>query len=281
MHEIATFRKPTASRGPLLAAVVLLVLFITGCSVSSRSTRSNTADEAAGTAGAVRRISEATPQEEPLSPYGNPPYYEVDGKRYIVLKSSQGYGERGIASWYGPKFHGRRASSGETYDMYAMTAAHKTLPLPTYVEVTNLQNGRQVVVRINDRGPFVGTRLIDLSYAAAEKLAITDRGTALVEVRAIDPGPDRHKTPGKARLDASNLQLFIQVGAFANRDNAVQLRNRLLGAQIPKIRVEPHQREGRCLYRVWVGPIASVEDADRMSEVLTDLGVEKLRVVIQ
>ena len=124
---------------------------------------------------------------EPRARYGNPPFYDVFGKRYYVLSSSVGYWERGVASWYGPGFHKERTSTGEPYDMYGMTAAHKTLPLPAYVRVTNLQNGRSIVVRVNDRGPFVGNRIIDLSYTAAAKLDMLRNGTAMVEVRAIDP----------------------------------------------------------------------------------------------
>lgn len=129
----------------------------------------------------------APPSAEPLSRYGNPNAYEVFGKRYYPLKSSRGFVETGIASWYGPGFHGRLTSTREIYDMYQMTAAHKLLPLPTYVEVTNLQNGRKIVVRINDRGPFYEDRVIDLSYAAANKLGILYSGTGIVRVRAIDP----------------------------------------------------------------------------------------------
>ena len=132
-------------------------------------------------------VPDAVPRVEPRSRYGNPPFYEVFGKRYYVLSSSSAYVERGVASWYGPGFHKIRTSTGEPYDMYGMTAAHKTLPLPAYVRVTNLQNGRSVVVRVNDRGPFVGNRIIDLSYTAAAKLDMLRNGTAMVEVRAIDP----------------------------------------------------------------------------------------------
>jgi len=132
-------------------------------------------------------IPDAVPRIEPRSRYGNPPYYDVFGRRYYVLSSGIGYVERGVASWYGPGFHKLRTSTGEPYDMYGMTAAHKTLPLPAYVRVTNLQNGRSVVVRVNDRGPFVGNRIIDLSYTAAAKLDMLRDGTAMVEVREIDP----------------------------------------------------------------------------------------------
>jgi rare lipoprotein A len=142
-------------------------------------------------------VPDAIPRAEPRSIYGNPPSYEVFGKRYYVMASSVGYVERGVASWYGPGFHQELTSVREPYDMYGMTAAHKTLPLPAYVRVTNLLNGRSCVVRVNDRGPFVGNRIIDLSYTAAAKLDMLRDGTAIVEVRALqplDPGLDTHLT---------------------------------------------------------------------------------------
>jgi rare lipoprotein A len=142
-------------------------------------------------------VPDAVPRSEPRAIYGNPPSYEVFGKRYYVMASSVGYVERGVASWYGPGFHKELTSVREPYDMYGMTAAHKTLPLPAYVRVTNLQNGRSCVVRVNDRGPFVGNRIIDLSYTAAAKLDMLRDGTAMVEVRALqplDPGFDTHLT---------------------------------------------------------------------------------------
>jgi rare lipoprotein A len=132
-------------------------------------------------------VADAVPRLEPRSRYGNPPFYEVFGKRYYVLSSSADYVERGVASWYGPGFHEVRTSTHEPYDMYGMTAAHRTLPLPAYVRVTNLQNGRSVVVRVNDRGPFVGNRIIDLSYSAAARLDMLRNGTAMVEVRSVEP----------------------------------------------------------------------------------------------
>lgn len=132
-------------------------------------------------------IPDAVPKQESLSRYGNRPSYEANGHTYHVLSTSEGYDEEGVASWYGPKFQGRRTSSGEPFDMNQMTAAHRTLPLPTYVEVTNLENGRKAIVRVNDRGPFKKGRLIDLSYIAAVKLGIVATGTARVRVRAVGP----------------------------------------------------------------------------------------------
>jgi rare lipoprotein A len=137
----------------------------------------------------AQSVPDVVPRIEPRSRNGNPPFYDVLGKRYFVLSSSVGYVERGVASWYGPGFHKVRTSIGEPYDMYGMSAAHKTLPLPAYVRVTNLQNGRSIVVRVNDRGPFVGNRIIDLSYTAASKLDMLRNGTAMVEVRSLDAAP--------------------------------------------------------------------------------------------
>ena len=139
-------------------------------------------------------IADAVPRKEFKSRSGNPETYVIDGATYRVMDTSAGYREEGIASWYGGYFHGRRTSSGDIYDMYQMTAAHTSLPLPTYVRVTNLANGRSVVLRVNDRGPFVGNRIIDLSFAAATKLGMAEQGTARVEVVALDP-PARERTP--------------------------------------------------------------------------------------
>lgn len=168
--------------GAVIAAVVVLGV-LSGC--ASRGD-SRTLGSSPGGADGLE-IPDAVPRVEPLSKSGNPESYQVRGRRYFPQKTSRGHVERGLASWYGKQFHGRKTSSGERYDMYAMTAAHKTLPLPTYVEVTNMENGRTAVVKVNDRGPFHGPRVIDLSYSAAKKLGVIQKGTAMVELRAIDP----------------------------------------------------------------------------------------------
>ncbi len=230
-------------------------------------------------------VPDAVPRVEPRSPMGNPTYYEVDGQRYYVMASSKGYVERGIASWYGTKFHGRLTSSGEPYDMNAMTAAHPTLPIPTYVEVTNLRNGRKVIVKVNDRGPFRRNRLIDLSYVAAVKLGITAEGTGLVEVRAIDPSkPDR---PAATKVAVANHHdandLYLQVGAFADRDNAERLSRRVTsvkpGADIRILAGASDKLHGP-VYRVRVGPLPSVQEVDRLTRKLSDIGVVDSHVVI-
>jgi rare lipoprotein A len=170
--------------------VVAVTAVLSGCAGSAdRSGGGDWSDYA--------EVPDAVPKAEPRSKYGNPDSYVVFGKRYRTKKSSAGHLERGLASWYGKKFHGRKTSNGERYDMYAMTAAHKSLPLPTYAKVTNLENGRTAVVRINDRGPFHGNRVIDLSYAAARKLGVVRKGTALVEVEAIDPRRPKSRPAGE------------------------------------------------------------------------------------
>lgn len=230
----------------------------------------------------MARIPDAVPRQEPLSRYGNPVSYNVFGREYRTLDNNKGYKERGIASWYGSKFHGRRTSSGEPYDMFAMTAAHKVLPLPTYARVSNLRNGRSVVVKINDRGPFHDNRLIDLSYSAAWKLGIASEGTGLVEVEAIDPGiPEPKSDPPLMQAQGELPGLFLQVGAFGNQLNAHRLRNRLETALQTAVLIKQHNLAANPIYRVQVGPIASVELCDQMADRLTGLGVPETRLVIR
>jgi len=174
---------------PLCAAVAVLAACSSAPPRQSPSPPAALAPVETAPAPAPESAPDVIPRIEARSRYGNPPFYDVFGKRYFVLSSSVGYVERGVASWYGPGFHKIKTSTGEPYDMYGMTAAHKTLPLPAYVRVTNLQNGRSIVVRVNDRGPFVGNRIIDLSYTAAAKLDMLRNGTAIVEVRSLDAVP--------------------------------------------------------------------------------------------
>jgi len=230
----------------------------------------------------VLSVPDAVPRIEQRSKYGNPDSYVVFGKRYHVMKDGNGYRENGIASWYGKKFHGRRTSSGETYDMYAMTAAHRTLPLPTYVEVINLENGRNVIVRVNDRGPFHDNRIIDLSYTAAVKLGIVANGTGLVEVRAIDP---RDFPAGKPRARPVSTGggpggFYIQVGAFSRLVNAEQLQEKLgvLGDQL--VRISQIVAGDRVLYRVRIGPLLDVDNADRIVARLAALGINDHQIVV-
>lgn len=232
----------------------------------------------------VSHIPDAVPRVEPRSELGNPDSYVVDGRRYYVMQSGDGYSQRGIASWYGTKFHGRRTASGEPYNMYAMTAAHKTLPLPTYVRVTNLDNGRSVIVRVNDRGPFHGNRLIDLSYAAAKKLDVIATGTAPVEIRAIDPRSYQRAPvlalgqPSSKAPETKDTGLYLQVGAFASLQNAEQLRAQL-HAVFDSVKISAGKTAAKAtVYRVRIGPLGDETQAKQVAARLSKIGIAFSRV---
>ena len=254
----------------------------------------------------VDRSDKIIPRAEPKSKYGNPSSYVVFGKRYYVLPSSKGYVAQGVASWYGTKFHGRRTSSGETYDMYAMTAAHKTLPLPTYARVTNKRNGRSIIVRINDRGPFHQNRLIDLSYTAATKLGIVTRGTGLVEVQALDPRlyarqVSKSKSAKTKIVDVAEpeiaekktvattsnnvrekpVEIFVQIGAFRVRENAQKFSAQFAGLSVGKVGVYESVLEESPIYKVRIGPLDSVTQADKAVEMITQLGHSDYKLVFE
>jgi len=263
-----------------LAIVTVGIAALSGCfSTSQRprptpvpSTPTGAAPAAAETPPSqVQTVPDALPRFEPRSQYGNPPFYDVFGKRYYVLPSSADYVEIGVASWYGPGFHQIRTSTREPYDMYGMTAAHKTLPLPAYVRVTNLQNGRSVVVRVNDRGPFVGNRIIDLSYTAAAKLDMLRNGTAMVEVRSV--GPTTPAIPASAPAAASGATLYVQAGAFADPANADRLATKLQVGGYGKVFVRDDVIAGRKYYRVRIGPVPDVPEFDRIVSALEQAGV--------
>lgn len=242
----------------------------------------------------ISQVPNAVPQYVTPSRYGNTSPYTVDGQTYTVLPSCSGYHERGIASWYGTKFHGGRTSDGETYDMFAMTAASKVLPLPCYVRVTNLQNGQSVIVKVNDRGPFVANRIIDLSYAAAARIGMLGTGTALVDVAAVTPGePQPPAGPGSnlpppggappvpaATGIASQPQLFVQVGAFATESNATRVLARLRAASVNPSFILTESQNGITLYKVRIGPVPDVNHVDSLTAQLAGLGFPNAQVVI-
>lgn len=231
------------------------------------------------------RVPNASPKIEPQSKYGNPRFYDVQGKRYYVLDSASNFYEKGIASWYGTKFHGRRTSSGEPYNMYAMTAAHKTLPIPVYVEVTNLDNNKKVIVRVNDRGPFAEGRIIDLSYVAAKKLGIDKNGTGRVEIRTINPRKQRidtqPSTPVMASENETPGQLYLQVGAFTDHANATQLLARLVTATNENVLINRKSAGSEDVYRVRIGPLASESEAHRIRNKLNPLGIDAPHIVVE
>lgn len=212
----------------------------------------------------VLQTPDAVPKAEPRSASGNPDSYVVFGKTYRVLDHARGFYQVGYASWYGKKFQGKPTASGEPYDMFKMTAAHKTLPIPSYAKVTNLANGKSVIVRINDRGPFHHGRIIDLSYAAAARLGMLGKGSTKVSLQALVPDT----TPPTAAADAgaplatayhpagATAPLYLQAGVFADPVNAVALRERLRAHGVQSLHLQRGQRDDRAITRVLIGPFA-------------------------
>jgi rare lipoprotein A len=254
-------------------------------------------------------IPDAVPRHEPKSKYGNPKSYHVLGKTYYVEDSAHGFRERGQASWYGHPFHGRRTSSGETYDMYLMTAAHKTIPIPSYMRVTNLDNGKSIVVRVNDRGPFHQGRVIDLSYAAAKKLGVHSQGTAPVEIAVVTPTQDHmppaHRpqrppmmaahteapslrpaahapaAPMATQQTASYQQAYLQIAAFNSKPRAQEMANHLQQIpQVPGIKIESGYSNNIPVHRVQVGPFNSASFAQQFSSTISQLYPDVSPVVI-
>jgi rare lipoprotein A len=221
----------------------------------------------------ISLLQEPTPRAEPKSRYGNKSPYTVLKKKYFVRDSAEGYKERGIASWYGTKFHGRATSSAEIYDMCQFSAAHKTLPIPSYARVTRLDTGASVIVRVNDRGPFHEGRIIDLSFAAASKLGINRTGTAKVEVEAIS---DSEAMPQTVLLPESPKS-YLQVASFSQEDNADALKERLQTAGLDHVQVKKHRLDGDPVWRVRIGPLGDNE-MRQTERKLSDLGLKGLRV---
>ena len=233
----------------------------------------------------ISAVKNAVPKHEPRARYGNHSPYQVFGKTYHVMESSDGYAEDGIASWYGEKFAGRFTSSMEPYDPYAMTAAHKSLPLPTYVRVTNLDNNRSVIVRVNDRGPFHGNRIIDLSYAAAIKLGYANQGTARVRVEALRPdepvpetAPDiatanqlvsTAKPSTLANLESAE-RIFLQAGAFSQLTSAQKLQDQLQVVLNAEIQIHSEAAPQGTIHRVMIGPFHNEQSAMAAQSVIRD-----------
>ena len=225
------------------------------------------------------QIPNAIPRFSPPRPANQKPY-SIHGNTYHPISSNVGFVQRGEASWYGQKFHGRPTATGEQYDMYAMTAAHKRLPLPSYVEVRNLDNERRIVVRVNDRGPFYGNRIIDLSYAAAYKLGILAKGTGHVEIRTITPENQPVVTAIPAQMPPAPMPaetvVYVQIGAFRNYQNALRLQQRLQQQLRWSVRIVS-DFDGQ-MHRVQTGPIPSVSEADKTVAQLTELGIPNTQV---
>ncbi len=227
-------------------------------------------------------IPDAVPVPVSPSKYGNPASYKVFGKTYYVKDSAVGFHQDGIASWYGNKFHGARTSSGEDYDMYAMTAAHKTLPIPVYVEVTNKDNGRKAIVRVNDRGPFHEGRIIDLSYAAATKLGVAKTGTANVSIRVVTTAGEANRQRSAAIVDSpvsDGAKLYVQVAAFTTEENALLHLGKLQSEGFRDVRLHIESKKGKVLYRVRIGPLPSEYVAQQVLSQLRQNNHKNIEIV--
>jgi rare lipoprotein A len=225
-----------------------LICYLTSCAVKDGPPKKDVD---------VSHIPDAVPQQLPRSKYGNNDYTSINGVHYHILDSADGYEATGMASWYGTKFDGQLTSSRETYHMLDMTAAHRTLPLPCFVRVTNLSNGLSVIVKVNDRGPFKKDRLIDLSYAAAKKLGFHSSGTGLVRVTAINSNDD-FKLANPA---TDSKSFYLQVAAFHIKENALQFKEKLSNETDYPIMIEEAKINGNPLYRIQVGPIKDIQDS--------------------
>jgi rare lipoprotein A len=189
------------------------------------------------------------------------------------------YLKQGIASWYGPRFHGKKTATGEIFDMYAMTAAHKTLPIPSYAQITNLENQRSVIVRINDRGPFVGNRVLDLSYAAAKKLDLHKEGTGAVEIKALSPAQALPQLQKAAAKQKNNV--YLQIGTFGSQKKALKLQNKIAAHHLPPPEILSSTYKESTLYKVQMGPIKSTASADKLNQQLAKIGIKDTQFVTE
>lgn len=275
--------------------VVLLALLLGACTTSYQSPQIGTPKDGrpANTVD-VSKIPNAKPAAVVRTRAGNAPEYTVLGKTYRTLTTSDGYQKRGEASWYGTKFHGRRTANGEIYNMFGMTAAHKTLPIPSYVRVTHVANGRSIVVRINDRGPFHGNRIIDLSYAAAKKLDVIATGVAIVDVVDVTPTEKNIAVSpvGAANVNKLNVEptqaissgvapqnqknIYLQLGAFQQYQSAENLRDKVATVLSQAVNVVAGKDK---LHRVFVGPFDSPQQVASSQDLLKQRGLSEGHIV--
>jgi rare lipoprotein A len=258
----------------------LLIIMLSACSSTPTSSKKGAYyldDGPPESSVDLARVKDAIPRSEPLSSTGNKPYV-VFGKHYVPLKSNKGFRQKGVASWYGKKFHGKRTSSGEPYDMYKMTAAHTVLPIPSYAKVTNLSNGRTVIVRVNDRGPFKHNRAMDLSYAAALKLDVVETGTAPVEIIAV--GDNAPASKNKI-LTSPEQRVFIQLGAYSNQHAAYSIQQRLLADGYTDIVVNRVEQDNHRIYRVRLGPLKNEGDLDFLLADLHHAGYSDAHIIVE
>ncbi|QLE86469.1 MULTISPECIES: septal ring lytic transglycosylase RlpA family protein [Shewanella] len=258
-----------------LVVIMTLILLVSACSSSSSSRYSMSNDKAPTHAPDVSKVEDAHPKYEPYSRGGNKSQYTVLGKTYRVLETGKGYEAKGVASWYGAKFHGHLTSNGETYDMYSMSAAHKSLPLPSYVKVTNVANNKSVIVRVNDRGPFHDNRIIDLSYAAAHRLDMLKTGTANVELAVIYI--ESPESMALAQLKDPQQQHFIQIVASSDKQRIDNLAQKLKS----QYSVDARTITQGNLYKLQLGPIGQQQLATKLNQELKQNGYPQSYIVTE
>lgn len=259
-----------------LTLILLLLFTLTGCAGRERTI----------TAPAKKWVATPGKYESSASkvPATQRPY-EIKGKTYYPLPSAEGFEQKGLASWYGNPFHGRKTSNGETYNMYSRTAAHKTLPMNTHVLVKNLDNGREMVVRINDRGPFIRDRIIDLSHTGAEELGIIAKGTARVHIKALGEAMTVEEESGKVKRflpheDFNRGNFYVQIGSFANKNNAQRLKVKMEGKG-QEVAVRTYDRGDKLFYRVQIRAGFELADADKVLDLFTKMGYSGSFIVAQ
>jgi rare lipoprotein A len=251
---------------------ILLVFILSGCSTQ----QIKTSDISSQTSEAIASTTPQKTRHHSTLHFGvNKPGDEDES----LLPRITRYLKQGIASWYGPGFHGKKTASGEIYDMYAMTAAHNTLPIPSYARVTNLENQRSVIVRINDRGPFHGDRVMDLSYAAAKKLDLAQSGTGTVEIKAI--APEQALTQQQDNTGKHDKNVYLNVGTFNNKKKALNLQNKISASHLPHPKILPSKHKGSTLYKVQMGPIKSAENVHKLNLQLAKLGITATQFITE
>ena len=256
---------------PQVLSFAAVFLLLAGCSSTQVQVHDGPPDGVVD----LRNIPDAVPAPIQV-PLKNTPY-ELEGVRYEPMESAKGYSEEGVASWYGTKFHGKQTANGEIYDLYKMTAAHKTLPLPSYVKVTNLENNLSIVVRVNDRGPFVGDRVIDLSYVAAKKLGFADVGLANVAIEGINP----ESFAKFAKGEVNDEIVYLQMAALKNYHSAQLLRRQVFSAIGAPVKVVTGDEQPDPFYRVRIGPIESPEHMESLLENLASAEFDPPYVVYE
>ncbi|EKD74957.1 MAG: hypothetical protein ACD_44C00281G0001 [uncultured bacterium] len=278
-----TLLKPIFLFWFLSLSLVFLLMQISGCTTMRRGTPDGPPSFYVN----VDKIKNPVPKPLPKSRRGNPYSYVEFGKRYYVMDNSKGYCERGLASWYGMKFHQRHTSSGERFDTTSMTAAHKTLPLPTYALVTNLENGKQIIVKVNDRGPFHGNRIIDLSYVAAVKLGVYPKGTAHVEVKAIDPYQYQKKSMHSPFASQKQIHSpppsghYVKLGTFRKEMQARRTAKKAATLIQTNVRIiKQHKEKSDPHYFVGVGPLKNQTQAKYIIKALKTKGWETPLAII-